>query len=698
LEYAPQGNLAIPLDFAGPTPHLNFAAAAYASAAGKIYIFGGCDTGDWGSCTPRSEIFEFDPIARTNTVLGVELPYDLKGAVAAYVPNSNKIYVFGGLAPEFPSADILEFDVATRSLQVLSTKLPSGRRDACAAFVPESNQIYLFGGRATGTTLDEILALDASTGQLSILPTRLPVGLQRATAAYVPHAGQVFIFGGEKEGGGASSQVFAFNVTTGSTVQTAYTLPGNGLWDAAAIYAPESDWLAVLGGRTFFTWSDPWPQRYVGIVRLRCTNSSITRRDSFLPNATHTSSAVYVPETNKAYLFGGEGAEILEFDISTSQVFTMSASLPVTLTDPGVVWVPPCHRAYIFEGMAIYSYDPSSDTLNTLPVGLRTGPCVAAYVPDRDAIYLFDSANGDGSIIRYNLADGTLVTLDARLPSPRRGAYATYVPVTNAIYLFGGWGYREGAYLDDVLAFDIASETLSKLGCKLPLPGEYKASAYLPGTNSIYLLGGWGGWSEQYAFPFEEILRFDTAAQSFTTIALTLPQLLGNQAVVWASAEDRFYTLGGRGKTGPLTRYSTEWIYRFGCGHVEQAVAQSTRINSSGAAVQRAALNASQQLNGGSVSYFLSNNGGATWEAVTPGTEHIFSTQGSDLRWRAVLHGDGLNTPMIDQLTIDWLTEGATPTPTPTSTLTPTGTPTNTPTITATFIPHKIYLPIIMRS
>ena len=235
LEYDPRRNLAVPIVFSGPMPHEQRTAAAYASSSGKIYIFGGCDVGAWASCKPCKDVYEFDPVAKTNTLLTTQLPYGLNDAVAEYVPDTDKIYVLGGITPDRLSADILEFDVATHSLQVLSVQLPSGRTGACSAFVPVQNRIYLFGGRTTGATLDEILSFGPSTGQLTVLPAGLPEPLQRAAAAYVPHAGQVFVFRGEEEGGGASEEVYAFDVATGNTVQASYNLGLDGLLDATAI-------------------------------------------------------------------------------------------------------------------------------------------------------------------------------------------------------------------------------------------------------------------------------------------------------------------------------------------------------------------------------------------------------------------------------------------------------------------------------
>jgi hypothetical protein len=660
-EYDPRRNLSVDLNYSGPALPCHSAAAAYASVAGTVYVFGGCGVTPWETCLPQEHIYEFDPVARTSTLLPVELPYGLNNAAAAYVPDTNKIYIFGGWTPpNDPRADILEFDVATRSVQVLSTQLPSARSHLCATYVPDThlNRIYLFGGNTRDAILDEILAFDPSTEELSLLETRLPVGLRMAAAVYVAPVEDVLIFGGEREGWGPSRLVLAFDAESEYVWQAPYLLPGEGLIGAAAIYTPEFDRIAVLGGER----RGPWPHRYTGILRLRWDGSSLMQQDSYLPWESHTSSAVYVPEENNAYLFGGGRAEILQFDIQSSLFHTMSATLPLSSTDPGVVWVPAEQLAYVFDRSGIYSYDPASDMLTTMAAELPAGfdPRVVAYAPPRNAVYLFDSADANGAILRYNLAEGTLVTLDARLLPPRRGAYAVYVPDSNLIFIMGGWGYQIDNYLDAIWVFDVATETLTRQqGLLMPIPGVYKASTHLPTTSNIFLLGGWGGWSEVYAFPFAGIWHFDTTPiRHFVEHALTLPRLLGHQAMVWASAEDRFYTFGGLAKKETsLTPYSTDLIYRFDCGHAEQGVAQSTRINSDGSAVLRATLSVIQELDNGKVDYFLSNDAGATWDAVSPGIEHTFAAPGSDLRWKADLHGDGIHTPAVDRVTIRWLEE-----------------------------------------
>jgi hypothetical protein len=629
------------------------ASAAYASAARKIYIFGGETT--W---TKYRDILEFDPFSDTLTTLTVRLPQTLHHGVAVYVPTNNRVYLFGGLSRAGPSADIIEFDVATRSVKVLSAGLPSARWDPCAAYDPGTQRVYVFGGLAAGgVALDEIVSFDPGTGAATLLATRLPLGLTRSSAVYVPEAARILLFGGEKQGGPFYKQVIAFQPSTGGIATTTYALPGEGVKGAAVVHSGDSGWLALLGGDARFgRWAS---KQYLGILRLRWEGADLRQYDNFLPFEARTSTAVYVPEENKAYLFGGDRVHITQFDFSTSVAYTKTATLPVPSVDPGTVWVPGRDLAYLFDAAGgIYTYDPISDTVATRPRRLPRGfdPRVATYAPSRNAVYLFDSAEGSGKILRYNLADDTLTTLSARMHPARRAAYAVYVPSSNLIFVLGGWQYHEGVWDDTIWVFGVANETLSgQQGLRLPRPGEFKAALLLPPTDDIYLIGGYGGWSLTYAFPFEQLWRFDTTpARTIVELPLTQPSRLGYQAAVWNSTEDRFYTFGGFWKTAPDKMGSSNLIQRFELGHTESAVAQSTRVNSGSSNVLQARLTKVEELHDGRVDYFLSNDGAATWEAVTPGVDHTFASTGSDLRWKAVLHGDGTSTPVVDKVTIRW--------------------------------------------
>lgn len=93
--------------------------------------------------------------------------------------------------------------------------------------------------------------------------------------------------------------------------------------------------------------------------------------------------------------------------------------------------------------------------------------------------------------------------------------------------------------------------------------------------------------------------------------------------------------------------------------YLPNGLAQSRTINTLTAGITQATLTADMQLNGGSVQFYVTNDSGATWAAVTPGVTLVFTTTGSDLRWRAELTGDPLwrrRTPVVNSLRIEYST------------------------------------------
>ncbi len=85
--------------------------------------------------------------------------------------------------------------------------------------------------------------------------------------------------------------------------------------------------------------------------------------------------------------------------------------------------------------------------------------------------------------------------------------------------------------------------------------------------------------------------------------------------------------------------------------------AQSAKINDSVAEIASATLTATDFTpRSSSIAYYLSNNGGLSWDEIISGTEHDFSSAGDDLRWRAVLTTG--STPIIYSISVNYATQG----------------------------------------
>ena len=88
-----------------------------------------------------------------------------------------------------------------------------------------------------------------------------------------------------------------------------------------------------------------------------------------------------------------------------------------------------------------------------------------------------------------------------------------------------------------------------------------------------------------------------------------------------------------------------------------QGQAQAKAINGTQSNVAAATLTAAMKLQGGTAEFWLSNNGGESWDAISPGIRHHFAQSGSDLRWRAQLQGNpfqSTQTPSIQRIQVDY--------------------------------------------
>jgi len=72
-------------------------------------------------------------------------------------------------------------------------------------------------------------------------------------------------------------------------------------------------------------------------------------------------------------------------------------------------------------------------------------------------------------------------------------------------------------------------------------------------------------------------------------------------------------------------------------GYAAAQTVQSLTVDTVSQNITAATLTATDVLNGQTIDYYLSANGGVNWEAVTSGVEYTFVNAGSDLRWRADL-------------------------------------------------------------
>lgn len=145
---------------------------------------------------------------------------------------------------------------------------------------------------------------------------------------------------------------------------------------------------------------------------------------------------------------------------------------------------------------------PDSPTVETTSLDLPyVGRSGASAVSTDAVIFVFGGEYEDNKfidhIVRVAPRAREVVTLDAKLPSPRAGTSAVWTG--EYAYVFGGYG---GSYLQNILRFDPDSEEVQLMDAKLP-SGRADTSAIWTGKHAYIF----GGRTEDGAT--REILRYD---------------------------------------------------------------------------------------------------------------------------------------------------------------------------------------------
>jgi len=476
-----------------------------------------------------------------------------------------------------------------------------------AVYVPEQRLALLFGGMDATQPLSQTVAFDATTESATLLPVLLPLPRSNTAAAYDTLRQTVYVFGGQ----------YVF-FTLGDIL--AFDAETHGLQEITA----------NVGGRG-------------------------------------GASAVHVQSTQRTYVFGGVDSSgsamntIVAFDERSLTTRLLTATMPISITDTCAVYDGSTRRAYVFGGAtllaapqyssSILRFEADTERLSVQGAVLpepRAG-LAAAYAEDERTVYLFGGVGSEGctdQILAYHVTDDHLAVLPHRLPAPVAYAAAVYDDVARKVYLFGGWDPATlMRYLNQIVVFDVESETASVLPVKLPFMRANVAAVSIPGERAAYVIGGTYGAARH----FGDVLRFDMLRGTIQRVPnMTLAVARHSAAAVYVPGQLTAYLFGG---IGPSDRPLAD-ITVLRMAYPLTATAQSLQINASGKSVAYATLGAQQLLRGGQADYFVSNNGGATWAGVQLGVRHDFGALGSDLRWRVLLGGDGSTTPYVNGLQI----------------------------------------------
>ena len=127
--------------------------------------------------------------------------------------------------------------------------------------------------------------------------------------------------------------------------------------------------------------------------------------------------------------------------------------------------------------------------------------------------------------------------------------------------------------------------------------------------------------------------------------------------VAWSANDDVFsqkFNLSGDEQWSQIARAVPLNFFYTPTGTV-----RSQSIDNTSETIHRALLTMDYELNSGDVQIYLSNNGGTTWELTQLGKNHVFTSIGSDLRWRVDMKADPNwpRTPIVHSLSVEYSTD-----------------------------------------
>lgn len=206
----------------------HFQAVAYNN---KIYIIGAF-TGGFPTEKPVADIYVYDPVANSWTILANQIPSNRRRGAAGAVVYNNKIYIVGGITNGHTDGWVSwmdEFDPANLTWKVLPDA--PHQRDHLQAVVM-NDKIYIAGGRRSAypntinLTEASVDVFSFSNQQWSTLPAAANIPTPRAGTATLALNNEIIVIAGESGNNGYHRQVEAFNPQTNTWRSLAQTNEG----------------------------------------------------------------------------------------------------------------------------------------------------------------------------------------------------------------------------------------------------------------------------------------------------------------------------------------------------------------------------------------------------------------------------------------------------------------------------------------
>src|SRR5882724_8805224 len=245
---------------------------------------------------PTNQFNRYDPIANTWTPLA-NVPGAFYDAPSVYAPNTNRIYVFGGIDATFtPSSVVQVYDVASGTWVANGANMPGARYFAGAAYYGGTDKIYVISGfDSTFIETSTTWEYDPLTDTWNTSRANVPIPLGGSGYSIV---GQNIYLAGTWNGANGSTQHYRYDIVANTWTAVA-PVPVN-------IYRPDS---GAIGTNTYLVGGgNPF------VSRGRVKGPKVLHPSTRSPAVSYNSTYIYDtltdtwstgPTTNVAHSFTG---------------------------------------------------------------------------------------------------------------------------------------------------------------------------------------------------------------------------------------------------------------------------------------------------------------------------------------------------------------------------------------------------------